>query len=329
MAKKDDKGMNALMDAVKGIEKRYGEGKVMRLGDKPKKFKCVSSGSLTLDLALGGGFPVGKVIEIYGPEASGKTGITLEVIAQVQKAGGNVALIDAEHALNPEMAKLIGVDVDNLLICQPDNGEEAFEIARALMKTNMLDCIVFDSVSAMQPKSVIEDEAGTVKMGLHARLMSQEMPKLIGVANKSECTAIFINQLREKIGVMFGNPEVTSGGNALKFYASVRLDVRKLKADKYEADEAYKRKVKVVKNKMAPPFKIAETIISYTDGVDTVGELIDLAVEAGIIKKSGSWFSYEETKLGQGSGSVKTILEDNPELFEEIFEKVKILIENN
>lgn len=329
MAKKNDGNASVLADAIAGIEKRFGQGKVMKLGDKPKKFDCISTGSFKLDMALGGGLPKGRIIEIYGAEASGKTGIALEAIAQVQKDGGKAVIIDAEHALNFKTAELVGVDLDSLFICQPDNGEEAFEVAKALVKTGEFDLIVFDSVSAMQPKAVIDGEAGESKMGLHARLMGTELVKFVSLLTNSSCTAIFINQLREKIGVMFGSPETTQGGNALKFYASVRLDVRKLKADKFEQDEAYKRKVKVVKNKLYPPFKVAETIISFTDGVDIIEEMIDIAVIAGIIQKSGSWYSYDETKLGQGTNGVKSILDDNPELLDEIFEKVKSFTENN
>lgn len=326
MAKKTKESKSgALAEAVAGIEKRFGQGKVMRLGDKPKEFKSTSSGSLKLDRILGGGFPTGRIIEVYGPEQSGKTGIALELIAQVQKAGGNVAIIDSEHALAPQTAEKIGVDLDNLLISQPDNGEEAFEIGRALMNTGELDLIVFDSVSAMQPKAVIEGEAGESKMGLHARLMSQEMPKLISVANHNDCSALFINQLREKIGVMFGSPETTQGGKALQFYASVRLDVRKGTAIK-EGDKVvgYTRRVKTSKNKMSPPFQVCESAIYYEEGFDRVGELVDLAVEFGIINKSGSWYSYGDVKLGQGSNGVKQIMDDNPELYDEVFDKVKV-----
>jgi recombination protein RecA len=286
---------------------------------------AISTGSLGLDLALGvGGLPRGRVIEIYGPESSGKTTLTLHAIAEAQKKGGIAAFIDAEHAFDRFYAEKLGIDVDNLIISQPDYGEQGLEIAENLIRSGAIDIIVIDSVAALTPKSEIEGEMGDSKMGLHARLMSQALRKLTGAINKTNCTVIFINQLREKIGVMFGNPETTTGGNALKFYASVRLDIRRSTQIK-NADSAVignKTRVKVVKNKVAPPFQMAEFDIMYGEGISKVGEIIDLGVEFNIVKKSGSWFSYGETKLGQGRDAVKKLLKDNPELMEELEEKI-------
>jgi len=291
----------------------------------------ISSGSLGLDLALGvGGYPKGRVIEIYGPESSGKTTLTLHAIAEAQKAGGIAAFIDAEHAFDRFYAQNLGIDIDNLIISQPDNGEQALEIADNLIRSGAIDMIVIDSVAALTPKSEIEGEMGDSKMGLHARLMSQALRKLTGSISKTNCTMIFINQLREKIGVMFGNPETTTGGNALKFYASVRLDIRRSTQIK-DTDGTVlgnKTRVKVVKNKVAPPFKLVEFDIMYGEGVSKVGEILDLAVDFEIIKKSGSWFSYDETKLGQGRDAVKQMIKDNPDLMDELEEKIKTAIKD-
>ena len=293
--------------------------------------EAIPSGSLGLDIALGvGGYPRGRVIEIYGPESSGKTTLTLHAIAEAQKMGGIAAFIDAEHAFDRFYAEKLGVDIDNLIISQPDNGEQALEIADNLIRSGAIDIVVVDSVAALTPKSEIEGEMGDSKMGLHARLMSQALRKLTASISKTNCTVIFINQLREKIGVMFGNPETTTGGNALKFYASVRLDIRRSTQIKSSNGDVLgnKTRVKVVKNKVAPPFKMAEFDIMYGEGVSKVGEILDVAVEYEIIKKSGSWFSYDDTKLGQGRDAVKAIIKDNPELFEELEEKIKIALKN-
>jgi len=299
----------------------------MKMGDSvAQDVEVISSGSLGLDLALGvGGYPRGRVIEIYGPESSGKTTLTLHAMAEAQKAGGIAAFIDAEHAFDRFYAQKLGVDIDNLIISQPDNGEQALEIADNLIRSGAIDIVVIDSVAALTPKSEIEGEMGDSKMGLHARLMSQALRKLTGSISKTNCTVIFINQLREKIGVMFGNPETTTGGNALKFYASVRLDIRRSTQIKdTDGDvQGNKTRVKVVKNKVAPPFKTAEFDIMYGQGVSKVGEVIDLGVDFEIIKKSGSWFSYGETKLGQGRDAVKTLLLDNPDLMDELEGKIK------
>jgi len=305
----------------------------MKMSDAPViDVDVISSGSLGLDLALGvGGYPKGRVIEIYGPESSGKTTLTLHAIAETQKAGGIAAFIDAEHAFDRFYAQNLGVDIDNLIISQPDNGEQALEIADNLVRSGAIDMIVIDSVAALTPKSEIEGEMGDSKMGLHARLMSQALRKLTGSISKTNCTMIFINQLREKIGVMFGNPETTTGGNALKFYASVRLDIRRSTQIK-DSDgtvRGNKTRVKVVKNKVAPPFKLAEFDIMYGEGVSKVGEVLDLAVEFDIIKKSGSWFSYEDTKLGQGRDAVKQMINDNPDLMDELEEKIKAAIKGS
>ena len=303
----------------------------MKLSDTPvQDVDAIPSGSLGLDLALGiGGYPRGRVVEIYGPESSGKTTLSLHAIAEAQKAGGIAAFIDAEHAFDRFYAEKLGIDLDNLIISQPDHGEQALEIADNLVRSGAIDIIVIDSVAALTPKSEIEGEMGDSKMGLQARLMSQALRKLTGSINKTNCTMIFINQLREKIGVMFGNPETTTGGNALKFYASVRLDIRRSTQIK-ESDgnvAGNKTRVKVVKNKVAPPFKTAEFDIMYGEGVSKVGEILDLAVELDIIKKSGSWFSYDDTKLGQGRDAVKSLIKDNPELMDELEAKVRSVVD--
>ncbi len=323
--------LKALQLTLDKLDKTYGKGSVMKLGDVvTEEVDAISSGSLGLDLALGvGGYPRGRVIEIYGPESSGKTTLTLHAIAEAQKAGGIAAFIDAEHAFDKFYAENLGVDIDNLIISQPDHGEQALEITENLIRSGAVDIVVIDSVAALTPKSEIEGEMGDSKMGLHARLMSQALRKLTGTISKTNCTVIFINQLREKIGVMFGNPETTTGGNALKFYASVRLDIRRRTQIK-EGDRVIgnSTKVKVVKNKVAPPFQIAEFDIMYGEGISKVGEILDIGVELGIVKKSGSWFSYGDTKLGQGRDAVKGLIKDNLELAEELEGKIKAAIEN-
>jgi recombination protein RecA len=321
--------LKALQLTLDKLEKSYGKGTIMKLGDntiEPMEF--ISTGSISLDIALGiGGLPKGRVIEIYGPESSGKTTLAIHAIAECQKKGGIAAFIDAEHAFDRFYAKKLGVDVENLLISQPDNGEQALEIADNLIRSGAIDIIVIDSVAALVPKSEIEGEMGDSKMGLHARLMSQALRKLTGTISKTGCCCIFINQLREKIGVMFGNPETTTGGNALKFYASVRLDVRRISQIKDSDEVSGNRvKVKIVKNKIAPPFRIAEFDIMFGEGISKAGEIIDLGVDFGIIKKAGSWFSYGETRLGQGRDAVKQLILDNPELAEELEEKIKASI---
>lgn len=318
--------LKALQLTIDKIEKSYGKGSIMKLGDNPvEALEYISTGSLGLDVALGvGGLPKGRVIEIYGPESSGKTTLAIHAIAEAQKSGGIAAFIDAEHAFDSFYAKKLGVDTDNLLVSQPDNGEQALEITENLIRSGAIDIIVIDSVAALTPKSEIEGEMGDSKMGLQARLMSQALRKLTSTISKTNCCCIFINQLREKIGVMFGNPETTTGGNALKFYASVRLDIRKISQIKDGENVIGNRvKVKVVKNKVAPPFRTAEFDLVYGEGVSKVGEIIDLGVTTNIIKKSGSWFSYGDTKLGQGRDAVKQLLSDNPELSEELEIKIK------
>jgi recombination protein RecA len=321
--------LKALQLTIDKIEKSYGKGTIMKLGDSVvEAMEFIPTGSIGLDVALGiGGFPKGRVIEIYGPESSGKTTLAIHAIAEAQKRGGIAAFIDAEHAFDRTYAQKLGVDIENLLISQPDNGEQALEITENLIRSGAIDIIVIDSVAALTPKSEIEGEMGDSKMGLQARLMSQALRKLTGTINKTGCCCIFINQLREKIGVMFGNPETTTGGNALKFYASIRLDIRRIGQIKDGEEIVGNRaKVKVVKNKVAPPFRIAEFDIMYGEGISKVGEIVDLGVERNIIKKSGSWFSYGETKLGQGRDAVKQIMIDNPELAEEIEAKIKAAI---
>jgi len=317
--------LKALQATLDKIDKDYGKGAIMRMGDKAiADVPAIPSGSISLDIALGiGGFPRGRVVEIYGPESSGKTTLAIHAIAEAQKAGGIAAFIDAEHAFDRFYAEKLGVDLENLLISQPDNGEQALEIADHLIRSGAIDIIVIDSVAALTPKAEIEGEMGDSKMGLQARLMSQALRKLTANINRTNTTCIFINQLREKIGVMFGNPETTTGGNALKFYASVRVDIRRLAQIK-DGDEVSgnRTRVKIVKNKLAPPFRKAEFDIMYGQGISLVGEIIDLGVEYNIVKKSGSWFSYGETRLGQGRDAVKLLLKDNPELMEELQGKI-------
>ncbi|MEJ5994559.1 recombinase RecA [Pedobacter sp. Du54] len=318
--------LKALQLTLDKLEKSYGKGSVMKLGDQAvEAIESISTGSISLDIALGiGGVPKGRVIEIYGPESSGKTTLATHIIAEAQRKGGIAAFIDAEHAFDKFYAKKLGVDVDNLLISQPDNGEQALEIADNLIRSGAIDVIVIDSVAALVPKAEIEGEMGDSRMGLQARLMSQALRKLTGTIAKTGCCCIFINQLREKIGVMFGNPETTTGGNALKFYASVRLDIRRTSQIKDSDEVSGNRvKVKIVKNKVAPPFRIAEFDIMFGEGISKTGEIIDLGVDFNIIKKAGSWFSYGDTKLGQGRDAVKQLLMDNPELSEEIEAKIR------
>jgi recombination protein RecA len=317
--------LKALQLTLDRLEKTYGKGSIMKMGDTAvETMEVVSSGSLSLDLALGvGGYPRGRVIEIYGPESSGKTTLAIHAMAEVQKIGGIAAIIDAEHAFDRFYAENLGVDTENLLISQPDNGEQALEIADNLIRSGAIDLIVIDSVAALTPKSEIEGEMGENKVGLQARLMSQALRKLTASISKTHCICIFINQLREKIGVMFGNPETTTGGNALKFYSSIRLDIRRAGQIKVGDDTIGNNvRVKVVKNKVAPPFKKAEFDIMYGDGISKTGEIIDLGVTQNIVKKSGSWFSYGDTKLGQGRDAVKQLLDDNPELCQEIEDKI-------
>lgn len=331
MSKEKDKNKEAKLKALKltldKMDKTYGKGTVMKMGDAAvQEVDVIPTGSLGLDVALGvGGYPKGRVVEIYGPESSGKTTLTLHAIAEAQKKGGIAAFIDAEHAFDRYYAENLGVDIENLIISQPDNGEQALEVTDNLIRSGAIDLIVIDSVAALTPKSEIEGEMGDSKMGLHARLMSQALRKLTGSISKTQCTVIFINQLREKIGVMFGNPETTTGGNALKFYCSVRLDIRRSTQikDSNSDVQGNKTRVKVVKNKVAPPFKTAEFDIMYGKGISKVGEVVDLGVDFEIIKKSGSWYSYDDTKLGQGRDAVKTLLLDNPELMEELETKIK------
>ena len=333
MSNEKDAKLKALKLTLDKLDKTYGKGTVMKMGDAAiEDMEVIPTGSLGLDVALGvGGYPKGRVVEIYGPESSGKTTLTLHAIAEAQKKGGIAAFIDAEHAFDRYYAEDLGVDVENLIISQPDNGEQALEIADNLIRSGAIDIIVIDSVAALTPKSEIEGEMGDSKMGLHARLMSQALRKLTGSISKTKCTVIFINQLREKIGVMFGNPETTTGGNALKFYASVRIDIRRSTQIKNTNSEVLgnKTRVKVVKNKVAPPFKTVEFDIVYGKGISKVGEIIDLGVDFEIINKSGSWFSYDETKLGQGREAVKNLLLDNPELMDELEQKIKEAIVEN
>lgn len=313
--------LKILQSTLDKIEKNYGKGSIMKLGDRPDEtFEAISTGSISLDTALGiGGFPKGRIIEIYGPESSGKTTLAIHAIAEAQKKGGIAAFIDAEHAFDPVYARKLGVDVDNLLVSQPDNGEQALEIADNLIRSGAIDIIVIDSVAALTPKAEIDGEMGDSKVGLHARLMSQALRKMTSTISKTGCCCIFINQLREKIGVMFGNPETTTGGNALKFYASVRLDIRRIQAIKDGDQNIGNRvKVKVVKNKVAPPFRTCEFDLMFGEGISKQGEIVDLGVETGVIKKSGSWFSYGESKLAQGREGVKALLRDNPELSDEL-----------
>ena len=327
MSSEKEAKLKALKLTLDKLDKTYGKGAVMKMGDSVvEDVEVIPSGSLGLDIALGvGGYPRGRVIEIYGPESSGKTTLTLHAIAEAQKNGGIAAFIDAEHAFDRFYAQKLGVDIDNLIISQPDHGEQALEIADNLIRSGAIDIVIVDSVAALTPKSEIEGEMGDSKMGLHARLMSQALRKLTSTISKTNCTVIFINQLREKIGVMFGNPETTTGGNALKFYASVRLDIRRSTQIK-DTDgnvQGNKTRVKVVKNKVAPPFRTTEFDIMYGEGISKVGEVLDLGVAYEIVKKSGSWFSYGDTKLGQGRDAVKALLVDNPELMEELESKIK------
>lgn len=322
--------LKALQLTIDKLEKTYGKGSIMKLGDQAvENVDVIPSGSVALDLALGvGGYPRGRIVEIYGPESSGKTTLTIHAIAEVQKQGGIAAFIDAEHAFDQFYAESLGVDTENLLISQPDNGEQALEIADNLIRSGAIDLIIIDSVAALTPKAEIEGDMGDSRMGLQARLMSQALRKLTGTISRTGCTCIFINQLREKIGVMFGNPETTTGGNALKFYSSVRIDIRRSSQIKSGEEVIGNRtKVKVVKNKVAPPFRKAEFDIMYGEGISRSGEIIDMGVELNIIKKSGSWFSYGETKLGQGRDAVKSLITDNPDLMEELEEKIKASME--
>jgi recombination protein RecA len=318
--------LKALQLTIDKLEKTYGKGSIMKLGDRAVvDIESIPSGSVALDMALGvGGYPRGRVVEIYGPESSGKTTLTIHAIAEVQKQGGIAAFIDAEHAFDQFYAESLGVDTENLFISQPDNGEQALEIADNLIRSGAIDLIVIDSVAALTPKAEIEGDMGDSRMGLQARLMSQALRKLTGTISRTGCTCIFINQLREKIGVMFGNPETTTGGNALKFYSSVRIDIRRSSQIKNGEEIIGNRtKVKIVKNKVAPPFRKVEFDIMYGKGISRSGEVVDMGVELGVVKKSGSWFSYGDTKLGQGRDAVKLLMEDNPDLMEEIEGKIR------
>lgn len=326
MANTDEK-QKALQITIDKLEKTYGKGTIMKLSDeKVLDIPVIPTGSLSLDMALGvGGIPRGRIIEVYGPESSGKTTLAMHCIAEAQKQGGLAAFIDAEHAFDKIYAEKLGIDIENLLISQPDNGEQALEIAEHLIRSGAIDIIVIDSVAALVPRGELEGEMGDSKMGLQARLMSQALRKLTGTINKTGCSCIFINQLREKIGVMFGNPETTTGGNALKFYASIRLDIRRIGQIKESADNVMgnRTRVKVVKNKVAPPFKVVEFDIMYGKGISKSGEIVDIGVELDVVQKSGSWFSYDGNKLGQGRDAVKSLIEDNPELMEELESKIK------
>lgn len=323
--KQDESKMKALNLAMEQITKQFGDGSIMKLGDAKKvDVELLPSGSLSLDLALGGGYPKGRIIEIYGPESSGKTTLTLHAIAEIQKQGGTAAFIDAEHALDPSYARKLGVDTENLLIAQPDNGEQALEIAETLVRSNAVDLIVVDSVAALTPQAEIDGDMGDSHMGLQARLMSQALRKLTGIINKSKATVIFINQIRMKIGVMFGNPETTTGGNALKFYASVRMDIRRTGQIKVGDDIIGNRtKVKIVKNKIAPPFRLAEFDIMYNEGISKTGDILDLAAQYGVVEKSGAFYKYGGETIGQGRDKTKTFLRDNPEIMSEIDSKVR------
>jgi recombination protein RecA len=320
--------LKALQITIEKLEKTYGKGSIMKLSDEVVlDVPVIPTGSLGLDIALGvGGIPRGRVIEVYGPESSGKTTLAMHCIAEAQKQGGLAAFIDAEHAFDKGYAEKLGIDTENLLISQPDNGEQALEITEHLIRSGAIDIIVVDSVAALVPRAELEGEMGDSKMGLQARLMSQALRKLTGTINKTGCSCIFINQLREKIGVMFGNPETTTGGNALKFYASIRLDIRRIGQIKESADNILgnRTRVKVVKNKVAPPFKVVEFDIMYGQGISKSGEIVDIGVELDVIQKSGSWFSYDGNKLGQGRDAVKLLIEDNPELMEELEKKIKV-----
>ncbi len=324
--------MKILQSTLEKIEKNYGKGSVMKLGDQASvKVDVISTGSINLDAALGvGGFPKGRIIEIFGPESSGKTTLAIHAIAECQKNGGIAAFIDAEHAFDSFYAKKLGVDIDNLLVSQPDNGEQALEIADNLIRSGAIDIIVVDSVAALTPKAEIDGEMGDSKVGLQARLMSQAMRKLTSTISKTNCCCIFINQLREKIGVLFGNPETTTGGNALKFYASVRVDIRRVQAIKDGDQNVGNRvKVKIVKNKVAPPFRTCEFDLMFGEGISKLGEIVDLGVEYNILHKSGSWFSYGDSKLAQGREALKQLLRDNPELCEELEEKIRAAMKDN
>lgn len=331
MAQSEEK-QKALQITIDKLEKTYGKGTIMKLSDeKVLDVPVIPTGSLSLDMALGvGGIPRGRIIEVYGPESSGKTTLAMHCIAEAQKQGGLAAFIDAEHAFDKIYAEKLGIDIENLLISQPDNGEQALEIAEHLIRSGAIDIIVIDSVAALVPRGELEGEMGDSKMGLQARLMSQALRKLTGTINKTGCSCIFINQLREKIGVMFGNPETTTGGNALKFYASIRLDIRRIGQIKESADNVMgnRTRVKVVKNKVAPPFKVVEFDIMYGKGISKSGEIVDIGVELDVVQKSGSWFSYDGNKLGQGRDAVKSLIEDNPELMEELERKIKEKLEN-
>ena len=329
--KQDEGKMKALNLAMEQITKQFGDGSIMKLGDAKKvDVELLPSGSLSLDLALGGGYPKGRIIEIYGPESSGKTTLTLHAIAEIQKQGGTAAFIDAEHALDPSYARKLGVDTENLLIAQPDNGEQALEIAETLVRSNAVDLIVVDSVAALTPQAEIDGDMGDSHMGLQARLMSQALRKLTGIINKSKATVIFINQIRMKIGVMFGNPETTTGGNALKFYASVRMDIRRTGQIKVGDDIIGNRtKVKIVKNKIAPPFRLAEFAIMYNEGISKTGDILDLAAQYGVVEKSGAFYKYGGETIGQGRDKTKTFLKDNPEIMSEIDNKVREAVKSS